>query len=421
MKEGTVYQRHLAHCPRDATGNLGPHRCRGSWAYVLDAGRDSLGKRRQLTRGGFATRSEARAALREMLLSGSASDVASHRLTVAEYLKQWLEGKRALRPSTLKSYQDHLRLYLVPHLGHLRLKDLSAAHVDQMITSIASGSHRALTATTIHHIHATLRTALNAAVRRRLLAYNPALQVELPVVDREPVTVWTHEQLAHFLTSAHGDRLQVLYYLVALTGLRRGEVLGLRWSDVDLDRKLVSVRQQVVQVSGHLYIGPPKTRAGRRVVPLDQATAHALLAHRTAQEQERVAWGDSRLDSGLVFTREDGSALSPDYVTRYFRTLSRRAGLPEIRFHDLRHTSASIALTAGVAMKVVSERLGHSTTGITADLYTHVNPAVAQDAADAIARLVAEGREATAASNVSEMLDGALDRTTSGRSIRRAL
>lgn len=146
-----------------------------------------------------------------------------------------------------------------------------------------------------------------------------------------------------------------------------------------------------------------------------------MVAHRTAQEQERVVWGDSRLDSGLVFTREDGSALSPDYVTRYFRTLSRRAGLPEIRFHDLRHTSASIALTAGVAMKVVSERLGHSTTGITADLYTHVNPAVAQDAADAIARLVAEGREATAASNVSEMLDGALDRTTSGRSIRRAL
>ena len=372
---------------------------------MLDAGRDALGKRRQLTRGGFATRVEARAALRQMVLSGSTADVASHRLTVEDYLKQWLEGKRALRPSTLKSYREHIDLYLVPNLGQLRLKDVSAAHVDQLISRIASRTHRPLSAATIRRIHATFRTALNAAVRRRLIPYNPALQVDLPVEDHEPVTVWTHQQLAQFLTSARDDRLQVLYYLVALTGLRRGEVLGLRWTDIDLDRRLVSIRRQVVQLGGQVHIGPPKTRAGRRVVPIDQGTAEALRKHRAAQQQEQCAWGDGWDDSGHVFTREDGRRINPEYVSRRFKTLSHQAGLPEIRFHGLRHTSASIALTAGVAMKVVSERLGHSTTGITADLYTHVSPAVAQDAADAIARLVDASQLTSLAANVSEMLD----------------
>ncbi len=322
---------------------------------------------------------------------------------MADYLEQWLEGKRALRPSTKKSYREHINLYLIPYLGHLRLRDLSATHIDEMITQIAKRDGRQLTAATIRRIYATLRTALNAAVRRRLMAFNPALQVEMPVEDREPVTVWTYEQLGQFLNSAKDDRLVLLYYLVALTGLRRGEVVGLRWVDVDLDNKLISVRQQVVQVGGQLHVGPPKTRAGRRVLPLDQAAADALRAHRAEQQGERLAWGGEWVDSGAVFTREDGSRLTPEAVSRRFQGLIEQAGLPAIRFHGLRHTSASIALAAGVAMKVVSERLGHSTTGITADLYTHVSPAVAQEAADAIGRLVAMGRLAAEPADVSRM------------------
>jgi integrase len=356
---------------------------------MLDAGRDTGGNRHRSTRSGFTTRTEARAALREAILAGSSRNPDMHRMTVETYLRQWLDGKRALRPSTRRSYREHLELYLVPHLGHLRLKNLAAAHVDAMVTDLLGGGPRRRSAATVRRIHATLRTALNAAVRRQLIAINPATQVELPAEERDAVVVWTPAQLTQFLMSTRRHRLYALFHLVAVTGLRRGEVLGLRWVDVDEQLGLLFVNQQVVQVGGSTHIGPPKTKAGRRVVPLDTTTVRLIGTHREHQERERALWGDAWLDTGLVFTREDGTQLSPEMVSRLFKRLTRTAALPVIRFHGLRHTSASLALAAGVAMKVVSDRLGHSTTGITADLYTHVVPAVAQDAADAIARLIA--------------------------------
>ncbi len=270
---------------------MAEHRCRGKWSYVVDAGRDATGRRRQLTRGGYATRTEARAALREVLLAGSARDIESHRLTVGSYLEQWLDGKRALRPSTRKSYREHLDLYLLPHLGHLRLRNLAAPHIDGMINAIASDGGKHLSPTTIRRIHATLRSALNAAMRRQMISVNPALQVELPRQDRKAAAVWTPAQLSKFLTAIRTDRLYALYHLVALTGLRRGEVLGLRWSDADLERQLLFINQQVVQVGRTTHIGPPKTSKGRRVVPLDAGTAALLELHRRDQQRERQDWG----------------------------------------------------------------------------------------------------------------------------------
>ena len=388
MKQGTVYQRHGTHCPRSPSGELLDHRCRGTWSYVLDAGRDQSGRRRQVTRGGYATRADARAALREILLSGAARTHDTYRLTVETYLAQWLDGKRGLRPTTRKSYREHLELYLVPHLGRRRLRDLTTAHVDSMITAIASDAARPLSPTTVRRIHATLRSALNTAVRRHLITANPAVHVELPRTGKVTVAVWTAAQLSQFLTAIRDDRLYVLYHLVALTGMRRGEALGLRWTDVDSDRKLLRVNQQVVQVGGETHIGPPKTDSGRRVIPLDAATAGLLTIHHRDQQRERELWGPAWTDSGHLFTREDGTLLSPDHITRHFRRLVKETGLPPLRFHGLRHTNASLGLAAGVAMKVVSERLGHSAIAITADLYTHVVPVVAQSAADAIAQLI---------------------------------
>jgi integrase len=156
------------------------------------------------------------------------------------------------------------------------------------------------------------------------------------------------------------------------TGMRRGEVVGLRWQDVDFDGRCLFVVQQITDVGGRLVVGTPKTRRGARVVPFDDHTVGRLRAHHEIQALERVAWGSAWHDSGLVFTREDGRPLRPEYVTRHFQRLAAEAGLPVIRLHDPRHTNASIAFAAGVDIKVVSERLGHSTIAITADLYTHV-------------------------------------------------
>ena len=183
-------------------------------------------------------------------------------------------------------------------------------------------------------------------------------------------------------------RLYPLFHLIAYRGLRRGEAVGIRWPDVELQAAQLRITQQVVQLGWATEIGKPKTYGGERTVSLDDATVRVLRRWREQQGAERAATHGAWQDTGLVFTREDGSQLHPDYVSDTFHRIITEAGLPPIRLHDLRHTAASLALQAGVPMKVVSEQLGHSSLGITADTYTSVLPAVAQAAAEAVAGIV---------------------------------
>ena len=401
MRHGTVYQRHSRSCPRDGAGGWLPHRCRGAWAYVVDNGRDPNGRRKQISKGGFPTRSAALSALRE-ITDLQHLEVNAHTLTVGEYLDSWLVGKLALKPSTKAHYADAVRLYLRPHLGELQLLELRAYHLDRMYAAISVGvSGRPLKATSLRRVHACLSSALNSAVKRRLIPYNPALHVELPPLEPHRPTPWTAEQCRTFLQSSRADRLAAMYHLVLVTGLRRGEVVGLRWQDVDLDRGFLHVVQQITDVRGRRTVGTPKTKRGSRVIPLDPATVRLLADHRAAQAAERDAWGEAWADTGLVFTREDGAVLRPESVLDHFRELTRAAGLPVIRLHDLRHTNATLALEAGIGIKVVSERLGHSTTAITQDIYTHVTPTVGREAALLIAALLEE----PAAQSVTESED----------------
>lgn len=389
MNTGSVRQRHTRTCPRLPNGEWAPHRCRGAWEYVIEVGRNRSGRRRQLTKGGYPTRKEARAAMDNCLENLRGGVDVETRMTLDQYLEEWLASKRSLRPSTLNSYGQHVEMYLRPLLGHIALRELRSRQIDLFIEEIskARGVHT-LSPATVRRIFGTLRVALNDAARRRLIPFSPAQHIELPSEHREGARIWTPQQVSAFLSHVKDDRLYAAYHLVIMTGLRRGELCGLRWRDVDLDRGLIRVSQSAVQVGGKLHIGPPKTRAGARTVALDAISVDVLRLHREQQDLERRAWGPSYRDSDLVFAREDGYYFSPEKLSRRFRSASAAAALPVIRFHDLRHTSASLALAAGVAMKVVSERLGHSTTAITADLYSHVIPAVAQDAADAIARAV---------------------------------
>lgn len=389
MRGGSIYQRHLRSCPRDERGRLRSHKCRGPWAYWLLVGQDRDGRRRQVSKSGFSTKREAERALKELLAREHAEIAEVHRLTVGTYLHQWLEGKRSLRDTTRGGYASNIRLYLDPYLGRILLAELRPHHLDPMYSDLLSGTHDRIRAVaTVHRVHATLRSALNSAVKRRLIPWNPALHVELPAPSRPATGVWTPEQLGHFLDSIADHRLYALFHLVALAGLRRGEALGLRWADLDLDTATIRVSQQLLASSGGLHFGAPKTKSGVRSVALDAETVQVLRAHRAQQRSERARWGDLWLDRQLVFTREDGEVMHPDNVTHMFQKLVARAELPRIRLHDLRHTSASLALAAGVPIKVVSSRLGHSTTAITSDLYTHVVPVVARDAADRIAAAV---------------------------------
>ena len=203
-----------------------------------------------------------------------------------------------------------------------------------------------------------------------------------------PVAVWTAQQTGRFLDAASSDRLYPLFHLIAFRGLRRGEAVGLRWVDLDLEQAELRITQQIVQLGWKTEIGPPKTERGERTVSLDSRTVAVLRHWRDYQVRDRQRWGDAWVESGLVFTREDGSPLHPDLATDAFARIAKHTGLPPIRLHDLRHTAASLALQAGVPMKVVSEQLGHSSLAITADTYTSVLPAVARAAAEAVAGLV---------------------------------
>jgi integrase len=392
-------------CPR-----LGRERGHGSWTIRADLGpgvdpRGGFRQRRQSRRSGFRTKAEAEEALARMLAElGDGTRPDDRRLTVSAYFAEWLESRRVdLRATTWRSYEGHVRLYLAPYLGHVRLAELRAAHVESAYAAVRKaqqGQARPLSAASMHRLHATLMSALNEAVKRRLLTHNPAAHARLERAPRPKPRVWAAATVGAFLAHAQQDRLAALYHLGVLRGLRRGELAGLRWVDVDLEAGSLQVVQQIVQLGYKTAVSEPKTARGVRTVALDPGTVGVLREHRRRQAEERLGWGGAWVDTGLVFTREDGSPLHPEYVTRHFQVLAKNAGLPRIRLHDLRHTAATLALAAGVEMVVVSRQLGHSSLSITADTYTHVLPAVATDAAERVAALVplpqAAGDSATA-------------------------
>jgi integrase len=223
-------------------------------------------------------------------------------------------------------------------------------------------------------------------VRRGLIDRNPAETVELPVPARPELVVWTAGQLGEFLGGVVDDDLYPVFLLLALCGLRRGEAVGLRWRDVDLDTGVLKIRQQFVAVGSHIVIGEPKSKAGHRTIALDAATVQLLRCHRAAQTRQREQLGG--VDTGLVFTQPNGTALDPTYVSRHFDRLVAASGLPRIRLHDLRHSSASIGLASGESLLEVSRRLGHSSIAITADIYSTVSADVAREYAERLSRHV---------------------------------
>jgi integrase len=365
-----------------------------TWTYALDLGPDAGGRRRYRRKGGFRTRKDAQTALHELRRRVDVGQEVNDKQTVAAWLEIWFIGKENLRPTTARGYRAHLDKYLIPHLGGMPLERLRAAHISEMMRAIkADGVAGPIT---VRRIHATLRSALNAAVKQQRISVNPAVHVELPETAKRRVRPWEPEELGQFLDYAMRDRLGALYELIAMTGLRRGEAIGLRWMDVELERGFLTVRQQIVQLGHQTAIGRPKTSSGEdRRVDLDEATIGCLLGHQLTQAQERSAWGTGYVDQGLVFTRENGEHLHPEFVTRHFQVLTRAAGLRDVRLHDLRHGQASLMLAAGVSMAVVSKRLGHSSIAITSDTYSHLLEGVGRDAAERASALVPRGLHAS--------------------------
>lgn len=368
---------------------------------VADLGPDpSTGKRRRKWVGGFDRKKEAEAALAALIESlNKGTYVEAPKQTVAEFLTTWAAGLRPpagnLRLSTWVSYERNLRQHVVPRLGALRLRSLTPAHLNAIYAELLRSGHLTrggpLAARTVAYIHAILHRALKDACRWGLIAKNPADLADPPrksATKAPERTIWTPEQLRAFIHSIAGHRLFAAFVLVATTGLRRGELAGLRWEYVDLETGRISIRRTLISVDYRIEHSQPKSERSRRSVTLDPFTVAALRAHRARQLQERLAAGTGWIDTGLVFANEDGSMVHPDHFSNVFEGLAKKAGLPRIRFHDLRHSYATAALIAGVRPKIVSARLGHASIGITLDTYSHVVPELEQEAADSVAALI---------------------------------
>ncbi len=306
-------------------------------------------------------------------------------LTVGEYLARWLSDsvRGTVRISTFERHEQIIRAHLAPAFGRAKLKTLTPAHVRSLHREKLDAG---LAPATVRKIHSTLHKALSQAVADGLIPRNAA-DVKAPRPAPEEMRPLSEAEARTFLDAARkaGDRFEALYVLAITTGLRRGELLGLRWDDADLDRGTLRVGRALVREGGRHVLGETKTRRGRRRVNLTSRTVAALKAHRKSQLEKRVRLAGLYEDHGLIFTSENGTPLNPgNLVKRSFKPLLKRAGLPEIRFHDLRHTCATLLLGRGVHPKIVQELLGHATIAMTLDTYSHYLPSMGDQASGAM-------------------------------------
>jgi integrase len=288
-----------------------------------------------------------------------------------------------IRPNTFVSYSSHLTNHVVGHLGSLSIHDVDGPTLNALYAELLRGGRlkgrgKGLSPTTVRRVHATLRRAFRDAVRWGLLEKNPVESCYPPrLAHNDVMRTWSLEELRAFLELTRGDEWAELWMLLATTGMRRGEALGLRWSDVDLRTRAVSIRQTIVLVGNRPHIAEPKSARSRRVIILDTTTVDALerlLPEATARD--------------FVFRATEGEPIHPARVSRRFREIVDGSSLRRIRLHDLRHTYATLALQSGVHPKIVSERLGHSTIALTLDVYSHALPTLQQEAADRVADLI---------------------------------
>lgn len=374
----------------------------GSWYFIVDIGVD--GQRKQTRRRGFPTRKAAQAELTRILGALEQRQyVTPKRQALGTFLTEtWLPAiEHTIKPGTFESYRRNVRLHVAGRpIGRRQLQQVEPSDLNALYALLLAGceDHAALSARTVRYIATILHRAFRDAVRWQALVRNPADSADPPKPTSRPeMKTWTGAQLSTFLNHVAGDRLSGVWWLLATTGMRRGEALGLRWADVDLDAGVARIIRTLITTdvqhkgSPGMAWGTPKTAKGRRSVSLDPTLVAALRTHRARQLQERMILGAGYVDEDLVVAEADGQPMHPKRLSYYFERESKRAGLAPIRLHDLRHTHATLALKAGVHPRIVQERLGHANVSITLDTYSHVDLDMQAAAALRVSALITGG------------------------------
>jgi len=346
---------------------------------AVTVGYDARGRQKRKTI--YAkTKAEAERKLLELLVKYGAGQAADPgRVTLAEHLERWHAYKEArVKPTTLAGYTNLVKNHIVPEIGQVRLAKLSAYHIEQLYQTMLA---RGLSAQMVNLAHVVLNNALGLAVRWGTLDRNPAAAVDPPRPTPTEPAYWTPEQAVAFLEVARGHRLYALFYLALVTGMRRGELLGLQWPDVDLERGVLQIRRNLTVAAGRVVLTTPKSSRSRRGLYLSREAVAVLREHKRLQAEEWERAGSLwRHDCPpWVFASTVGTYTMPRNLYRSFKSLISNAGVPEIRFHDLRHTYVSLERARGTQIEVISSRVGHSRVSFTLQAYRHLYEAEERD------------------------------------------
>ncbi len=353
----------------------------GRWVGVINVGYEG-GKRRRKHFYGDTRRQVAQKLRAGLSQQAGGLPLPDERTRMGSYLQMWLDEVAAprLRPSTFASYEMICRRHLIPVLGHLRLTEVNPQTIQKYLNKKSRDN---LSARTVQYHHAVLRTALDRAESWGLVPRNAARLATPPTVQRPEIQPPSMDQAQAILAAVKHERLKPVYLLAMATGARVSELLGLAWDDVTLNDEVVTIRAKLEYLNGVFSRSEPKTSASRRTVAIPSPVVDGLRAWKIRQLEERLSAGPAWVGNpwNLVFTQPTGAPISRYTVSRGFTRILRREGLPHIRFHDLRHATATYMLGEGVELKVVQQVLGHAKIGVTANTYAHVVPALQRDAA----------------------------------------
>lgn len=365
-------------------------RKRGStYSVVVDTGRDENGKRKQKWYSGYKTKKEAEKALADIIVKVEKGEYFEpEKMTLAEYLDYWLEtyAKTNVAPSTYKRYCEFAK-HIKTGLGQIMLPKLKPAHIQNFYSKLLETD---LSKSTVLKIHRMLHLALKHAVNWQIIISNPADAVTPPRSDKVEMHVWDVETANKFLRDITDTPVYIPVLLALQTGMREGEICGLKWENVDLKQGFLTVKYTMQRINGVLTLKDTKTAKSKRTIVLMDYTVQALKEHKKKQNEVKLMMGRAYNDQNFVCAWDDGRPYDPHYVGEKFAELVNKRGYPKIRFHDLRHTHATMLLQQGVNPKIVSERLGHSQISITLDTYSHVLPNIQKEAVSKLDELFAK-------------------------------
>ena len=362
-----------------------------SWYFVLTVGKKENGKPKQIKRRGFKTKQEAIKAMNELEHSiNQGTYVEPSKILYKEYLERWLEDRQTrVKKQTLGTYTWLVNKHIIPALGNVELSKLNALMIQQLLTKLTKD--KCLSDENIQKVYTLINASLKQAERWSLIAKNPTSLVDRPKATKKQVKVWDVPEVTTFLEHAKGSRYYIAFLLAVTTGMRQGEILALQWKDIDFENGFLRVTQ-ILSHDGKEILPYTKTKSGTRTIDLPDETIAELKKHKVRIAKEKLAAGpDIYTDLDLVVCSENGTPTNAGNIRRAFNSAIEKANVPKIRFHDLRHTHATLLLKQGANPKIVAERLGHADTRITLDTYSHLLPSMQKETAKQFGKMLFGG------------------------------